>query len=126
MTQNLDAADMTTTKLKEFIESCQKDFDNISHERKEKLETLSKFIQDNISDSTLNLIFICIHNSRRSHLSQVWAQVAAHHFGFNNVHCYSGGTEVTAMYPVIATTLIDQGLKVATIAEGNNPVYSIK
>ena len=126
MTQIQDAVNMTTIKLKEFIESCQKDFDNISHERKEKLEILSKFIQDNISDSTLNLIFICIHNSRRSHLSQVWAQVAAHHYGFNNVYCYSGGTEVTAMYPAIAKTLIDQGLNVVTIAEGKNPVYSIK
>jgi arsenate reductase len=37
-------------------------------------------------------------HSRRSHLSQVWAQTAAAHFNVK-MFCYSGGTEATALFP---------------------------
>lgn len=117
---------MTTTKLSEFIEDRQKEFDHIPEERKELLKVLSAFIEENLSRPELPLIFICVHNSRRSHLSQVWAQVAADHYGFTNVNCFSGGTEVTAMYPAIADTLIQQGISVETLRNGDNPIYSIK
>ena len=103
------------------------DFKTITAERKIVLQQLIDFIQDkatNRQDIRLNLI--CTHNSRRSHLSQVWAQTAAAHFNIKNVFCYSGGTEATALFPVVVKTLEQSGFKIKTIAAGNNPVYAIK
>ncbi|HSN49429.1 MAG TPA: hypothetical protein VLR29_11770 [Flavobacterium sp.] len=102
-------------------------FENISAERKIILQNLVDFILGKASDGQeIRLNLICTHNSRRSHLSQVWAQTAAAHYNIKNVFCYSGGTEATAMFPMAAKTLTKQGFQIKTIAEGNNPVYAIK
>lgn len=96
-------------------------------ERKSTLQPLIDFIQLKInSKQQININFICTHNSRRSHLSQVWSQVAASHFGIENVICYSGGTEETALFPKVAETLSEQGLNIFKITDGSNPVYAIK
>jgi len=102
-------------------------FETISPERKAILLPLINFIQEKVNKKQeIRLNFICTHNSRRSHLSQVWAQTAAAHFNVKNVFCYSGGTEATALFPVVAKTLEQTGFQVATLSEGTNPVYSIK
>ncbi|MHC0441694.1 arsenate-mycothiol transferase ArsC [Flavobacterium sp. 3-210] len=103
------------------------DFKQISEDRKAVLQPLIDFIQtktDSKLETRLNLI--CTHNSRRSHLSQVWAQAAAAYYDIKNVSCYSGGTEATALFPMAAETLKDSGFKIKTLSEGSNPVYSIK
>lgn len=122
---------MTTTQSTLFPEIekliTTLNFESISEERKIVLQPLVEYIQSKASsqlETRLNLI--CTHNSRRSHLSQVWAQTAAAHYGIKNVFCYSGGTEATAMFPMAAKTLAKQGFKIKTIAEGSNPVYTIK
>jgi len=100
---------------------------NIRKERKPALQPLIDFVQQKINNGQkINLHFICTHNSRRSHLSQVWAQTAAAHFAIPDVYCYSGGTEETALFPKIAETLISQGFSISRIADNNNPVYAIK
>lgn len=100
---------------------------NISEERKTILQPLIDFIQQKVNDrQDININFICTHNSRRSHLSQVWAQAASAHFNIPNVYCYSGGTEETALFPKVAETLINQGFSIFKISENNNPVYAIK
>lgn len=102
-------------------------FETISEERRTTLQPLIDFIQTKvINNQQVRLNLICTHNSRRSHLSQVWAQTAAAHYDIKNVFCYSGGTEATAMFPMAAKTLIKQGFQIKSIAEGNNPVYAIK
>jgi arsenate reductase len=101
--------------------------ENIAQERKAVLQPLIDYIQIKASNQEeIRLNFICTHNSRRSHLSQVWAQTAASYFNISNVFCYSGGTEATALFPMAAQTLAKSGFKVKTLSEGNNPVYSIK
>ncbi|WP_369014905.1 low molecular weight phosphatase family protein [Flavobacterium anhuiense] len=103
------------------------DFKQISEERKAILQPLIDFIQTK-ADSKLGirLNLICTHNSRRSHLSQVWAQTAAAYYDIKNVSCYSGGTEATALFPMVAQTLGDLGFKIKTLSEETNPIYSIK
>ncbi|QBN20580.1 protein-tyrosine-phosphatase [Flavobacterium nackdongense] len=102
-------------------------FESISEERKTVLQPLIDYTQRKVyNGKEIRLNLICTHNSRRSHLSQVWAQTAAAHYGIKNVYCYSGGTEATAMFPMVAKTLEKQGFQIETIAEGNNPVYAIK
>lgn len=100
---------------------------SISEERKTVLQPLTDFIQAKVSNNQeVRINFICTHNSRRSHLSQVWAQTMAHNFNIKNVFCYSGGTEATALFPMIAETLQNSGFQIKTISKTENPVYSIK
>lgn len=113
--------------LKQTLENFQISFQTISPERKELLEKFADIISQQLKQKQkADLIFICVHNSRRSHLSQFWAQTAAEFYGIKNITCYSGGTEVTAVYPTVISTVKNQGFSVHTIVEGNNPVYSIK
>jgi arsenate reductase len=99
----------------------------VSQERKEILQSLVNYIQSNITDGkSIRLNFICTHNSRRSHLSQIWAQTMAFHFGIQNLFCYSGGTEVTAMFPKVGEILVNQGFEIQKLSETNNPVYAVK
>ncbi len=100
---------------------------SITEDRKVILKPLIDFIQLKVSKKQeVRLHFICTHNSRRSHLSQVWAQTMAAFFNIQNVVCYSGGTESTALFTMIAKTLMNSGFQVTTISETNNPIYSIK
>lgn len=99
----------------------------IPKERKQVLNPLVDYLNHKIKNhEIIRLNFICTHNSRRSHLSQIWAQTMAFHFGIKNVFCYSGGTEATAMFPKVGETLINQGFQIQTLSENDNPVYAIK
>ena len=98
----------------------------ITDERKETLQPLIDYIQSKIdAKQEIRLNFICTHNSRRSHLSQVWAQTIASYFGYN-ITSYSGGTEATALFPMVAKTLEKSGFKITQLSENKNPIYSIK
>lgn len=100
---------------------------NISSERKAVLQPLVDYINFKTSkNEEVRLNFICTHNSRRSHLSQIWAQTMAYYFGVKNVFCYSGGTESTAMFPKVAETLQNQGFEILKLSETENPVYAVK
>src|SRR6056297_693288 len=111
--------------LNDFISNS--DTQSITAERKQTLSQLVDYIQAKVNDGeSIHINFICTHNSRRSHLSQIWAQTMAHHFGIKSVNCYSGGTEATALFPMVASTLANTGFEVKTLSEGKNPVYSIK
>ena len=102
-------------------------FENISNDRKNILQPLIDYIQGKVnSKKPVNLNFICTHNSRRSHLSQVWAQTSASFYNIDNVHCYSGGTQETALFPKVAETLSNQGFQILKIADNINPIYAIK
>ena len=103
------------------------DVATIPKERKDTLQPFLEFIQEkHQAKQEIRINFICTHNSRRSHLSQVWAQTMAYHFNIKNVFCYSGGTEATALFPMAAETLRNSGFEINTLSEGKNPVYSIK
>jgi arsenate reductase (thioredoxin) len=101
--------------------------ENITSERKEVLTLLTDYIRDKkLNGESIRLNFICTHNSRRSHLSQIWAQTMAYYFGIKDIFCYSGGTEATAMFPKIAETLAKQGFDILKLSETPNPVYAVK
>ncbi len=113
------------SKLKTTIRSISET--TVSPERQAILQSLIDYIQTNISNGkAIRLNFICTHNSRRSHLSQIWAQTMAFHFGIPNVYCYSGGTEATAMFPKVGETLIQQGFEIQKLSQEINPVYAVK
>lgn len=100
---------------------------HIAEERKEILASLAAFIREKqVMGEVVRLNFICTHNSRRSHLSQIWAQTMAYYMGIKNVFCYSGGTEATAMFPKVGETLSKQGFDVYPLSAVPNPVYAVK
>jgi len=99
----------------------------IPEDRKSVLLPLVNYIKNKKeNDQAIRLNFICTHNSRRSHLSQIWAQTMAHYFGIPKVCCYSGGTEATALFPKVAETLMVQGFHIQMLSTQENPVYAIK
>ena len=112
-------------KIREII--AQLSTERISEERKRILQPLIQFISSKLSkNKEVRLNFICTHNSRRSHLSQIWAQTMAYYYQIENVFCYSGGTESTAMFPKISETLTNQGFEILKLSETENPVYAVK
>jgi arsenate reductase len=99
----------------------------VSEERKQVLKPLIDYIQNKVNtNEEIRLNFICTHNSRRSHLNQIWAQTMAFYFGIKNVFCYSGGTEATALFPKVAETLLNQGFQIQQLSQEQNPVYAVK
>ena len=112
-------------KIREIIS--QLSTERISEERKIILQPLIEFISSKRSENEeVRLNFICTHNSRRSHLSQIWAQTMANYYQIENVFCYSGGTEATAMFPKVVETLTNQGFEILKLSETENPVYAVK
>lgn len=103
------------------------EFSKISDERKKQLEELSRYVQKCVHEKKpAKLIFVCTHNSRRSHFSQIWAQVASHRFGLSGVECFSGGTEATAMNPRTIAALRRAGLQISLQqASEDNPHYAV-
>jgi arsenate reductase (thioredoxin) len=114
-------------ELQKTIEKLVCEFDRISEARKPILQELTNFVDQKVkANETVLLNFICTHNSRRSHISQIWAQAAAHYYGVKNVQCFSGGTEATAFNPRAVNAMVDAGFEITATTEGQNPVYHIK
>jgi arsenate reductase (thioredoxin) len=112
--------------LQKKIENLVKQFDTIPDGRKKILKTLASFIEAKIgSNQKTELVFICTHNSRRSHISQIWGQVAAAHYGIQNIRCYSGGTEATAFNSRAVQAMEKVGFKITKSSGSDNPVYRV-
>lgn len=108
------------------VNELTKEFDIIPSERKKTLSELTDFIERKVTNGQpVYLNFICTHNSRRSHLSQIWAQTAAHYYGIPNVFCFSGGTEATAFDPRAVKAMREAGFSIDVKKEGDNPVYEV-
>lgn len=105
-----------------------KEFKDIPPERQRLLRKVALFIgAKSKAGEEAKLIFICTHNSRRSHLCQIWAQTAAAFYGVAGVRTYSGGTEATACNERTIGALKRAGFEVSnSTPEQKNPVYLVK
>lgn len=113
--------------LNQYIENAKKDFDKIPADRKAQLKKIALFLHTKLNaEKKADLIFICTHNSRRSHMGQLWAYAAANYYGIKGVSSYSGGTEATAFHPNAIKALTKAGFTIAKKAEGTNPKYDVK
>jgi arsenate reductase len=100
------------------------EFSQIDSERKADLRKAADFIRErNAKGKTAELTFICTANSRRSHLSQLWAQTAAIYYGLTNVATFSGGTEASACDPRTVAAFRRAGFSIVQSTGGTNPVY---
>ncbi|MBX2798882.1 MAG: hypothetical protein KTR31_14495 [Myxococcales bacterium] len=87
----------------------------------EALETLADWVARTPEPA---LVFVCTHNSRRSHMAQLWAWAAAEHRGLP-VRCFSAGTEATAFHPHAVRAMREVGFRVEAVATPEvNPVYA--
>jgi arsenate reductase (thioredoxin) len=117
---------MLAEKINELVNRLVQEFDAIAPERKQVLEQLTSYIQakKNVGE-TAQLVYVCTHNSRRSHFGQVWSAVAAQFYGIE-VTTYSGGTEATAFHPNAIAALGAQGFDIQQIQAGENPHYAVR
>jgi len=113
--------------LQKTIQKLVSEFELIPEDRKPIINDLTDFIrQKSRAGEKIKLNFICTHNSRRSHISQLWAQTAAHYFGIANVQTYSGGTEATAFNPRAVKAMKGAGFEISVKQNGGNPVYEAR
>ena len=109
-----------------YVGDCLTDFGSIEKQRKKELEIVSAYISEKFkAGETVNLTFICTHNSRRSQFGQIWAAVAAAKYGIRNVQTYSGGTEETAFNKRAVEACKKAGLRIEGTV-GTNPRYSVR
>ena len=114
-------------KINTQIEELIKKFDAIPADRKLLLNKISTYVNTCMEEErTAKLIYICTHNSRRSHFGQIWSKVAATYYGFNNVQSYSGGTEATAFNPNAIKAMETLGFIVRKAKETTNPMYAVQ
>lgn len=114
-------------ELQKTVDKLTVEFDQIPDERKSVIMHLVIFIKSKIRlNQSVLLNFICTHNSRRSHMSQLWAQAAAHYYGVEHVRTYSGGTEATAFNPKAVKAMQDAGFDISARKDGTNPEYSVR
>ena len=114
-------------QLRTFLETRTTEFDQIPAERKTQLKTIAEYVKSRVKDNQpARLTFICTHNSRRSHMSQIWAATAANYYGVSGVETYSGGTEATAFNPRAIAAIKRAGLKVEKAQDGKNPRYEVR
>jgi arsenate reductase (thioredoxin) len=112
--------------LQSTIQQLVTEFDSISNERKLLLQQLADFIQRQQKANRPALLnFICTHNSRRSHIAQLWAQAASYFYLITEVSCFSGGTEATAFNPRAVQAMQSAGFGIQVGQAGHNPVYHV-
>lgn len=114
--------------IKLLCEKLEKEFDLITDERKQLLSEISQYVKSKIEQQiTPQLNVICTHNSRRSHIGQLWVLIAAEHYNIPGIKSFSGGTEATALNPRVVTAMKQVGFTIdADDLEKTNPLYSIK
>lgn len=113
----------TLLPLQAYISDLTDEADRIPSARKDLLLKLSDYVKSRRGEA-IRLNFICTHNSRRSHLAQIWAAVAAAHYGIDGVETFSGGTEATAFNPRAVAALERAGFLIDNPG-GDNPHYRV-
>jgi arsenate reductase (thioredoxin) len=95
-------------------------------ERMEQLNALAAIAVKQLQEKgVMRMNFICTHNSRRSHIAQLWAWAAAEHFGMRPFESFSGGTEATAFNPRAVAAMRRAGFHIGD-AKGENPRYPVR
>lgn len=114
------------TSIRNYCDSLIEEFDTISLQRKNVLQKIADYITEkHRRHQPVNLVYICTHNSRRSHFGQVWAKVASDYFSIPNVHTYSGGTEATAFNINAINALKRIGFIVKNITNDENRIHHV-
>src|SRR5579872_6260583 len=75
--------------LRPYVKEVAGELGKVSAERRVVLDSIASDIGAQLeTGKTAQLTFICSHNSRRSHMSQIWAQTAARYYGLDKIHAF--------------------------------------
>ncbi|WP_459555356.1 low molecular weight phosphatase family protein [Lacunimicrobium album] len=126
MTTSASAGNPLLPAVNDFVSQRVTEFDQIPESRKQELAAVAAYVsKQHEAGKSAKLTFICTHNSRRSHLSQIWAMVAASYYQIGDVETYSGGTEATAFNPRAVATIKRAGMQVKQEGNPANPRYLV-
>jgi protein-tyrosine phosphatase/arsenate reductase len=111
--------------LQTTIAQLEKEESLIDADRRTVLASMAAYVSAQLkSGKPAQVVVICTHNSRRSHLGQVWLQTAAAYYNVGGFQSFSGGTEATAFNIRAANALARAGFRVVR-GPGENPVYQL-
>ena len=108
--------------VRTYLDQVALELDQIPAERKAILDGLTEFYR---SSPTTAFNFICTHNSRRSHLGQIWGAASCDYHGISRIASFSGGTQATTMNRRIVAALERVWLEVEG-SPGENPRYAVR
>lgn len=112
-------------KLRHYLSQREAEFDRIETTRRVILKDLSRYMElCQTQKRPKRLVFICTHNSRRSHMAQAAAVGAAEYYQTKDVLSYSGGTEATAVFGLARQAIESSGFALVPqdAPEKTNPV----
>jgi len=99
----------------------------IKKERKTKLAVLAAQIKQLKRElSPVEIMVVCTHNSRRSHMGELWLRVGIDYYGLSNLRIHSAGTERSAINIRTIRSFQAIGLLVEkSMNKEENPNYKI-
>jgi hypothetical protein len=111
--------------LMSYCSSLPDEFINVPDSTEEKLKEAGTYIINRLNNGQVTSIsFVCEHNSRKSHLGQIWTLMATQYYQLDNVKCYSGGTTPTYVNLRIIKALENTGFKISEKGiAGKGPLY---
>lgn len=110
--------------LEAYLAARDAERQRIPAERRERLDRFAEFIAARAgAGGPVRALFVCTHNSRRSHIAHLFAQAAAWRCGSPQFEGYSAGTEATAVAPGAVAALRRAGFAIERAGEGTNPLY---
>jgi arsenate reductase len=114
-------------ELKAYIVEATYAMESLPEERKETLKEIGEYLLADIdAGNTAKLIFICTHNSRRSHMAQIWFQTLASYYGIEKVASYSGGTEATKFHTNAIEAMKRAGFTIKPMpSPEERPIHSV-
>ncbi|MGP1345650.1 MAG: arsenate reductase/protein-tyrosine-phosphatase family protein [Phycisphaerales bacterium] len=120
--------------LTRFLADRSLELASIGPDRRAALRALGATISDILAESNgggerggVDVLFICTHNSRRSHMAQLWTAAIADHLGLPRVRTWSGGTEATAFHPHAIGALRRAGFVIGSDSDDvPNAVQSVR
>lgn len=112
-------------KLIAYCKSLPAEFNKIDEETKANLNELANYISEQQRDKkAINLLFVCTSNSRRSHMAQVWSQIASVYYDIKMVSTFSGGTEQTSVNINAIRALEKAGIKLQSTQQSENSIWT--
>jgi hypothetical protein len=113
--------------LRPYVNGVASELEKVSAERRVVLDEIAATIAARLqAGKTAQLTFICTHNSRRSHMSQIWAQTAAYYYGLDRIESFSGGTAATACNCRTVAAMRRVGFDIQDATTGDNPIYLVR
>lgn len=114
-------------KLSTYCDKLSDEFIQIPEERKAELKDIANFIVEQRKEhKPTNLLFVCTSNSRRSHMAQVWSQIASYYYNIDSVFTFSGGTEQTRVNINAIDALNRAGIEIYSNNMGDNTLRYVR